>query len=162
MSIKQLFGTLVGAAVVFSAQSFLTDFDAQAKPAQSNTVYRGPIKLPDFRGRDRSFARYRTRIVTEMKSGPNFNFHYAIIQIGCGAGCSFVYMGDVVSGQVFAFPYGGEEFYTLSLEYGVKSNIVRAQWISEDKCLNDDLEWNGRAFRSLNRRVVGNENACRL
>ena len=35
-------------------------------------VYRGPIRYPDFQGRDRNYRSCRTRIVEAMRDGPNF------------------------------------------------------------------------------------------
>lgn len=70
-------------------------------------------RLPDFQGADRRFGTYRTRISNEMRTGPNFAWHYAIVEIGCGTSCRFVFIGDVATGRVYEFPYGGEEFYML-------------------------------------------------
>ncbi|ATI54160.1 hypothetical protein [Sphingomonas melonis] len=128
----------------------------------TNRVYRGPIKFPDFTGRDQAFARFKTRIVKEMASGPNFAGHYAIIEMGCGTSCRSVLMADVATGRVYDFPYGGEAYYGLWLTYTVKDNTVRTQWESDDKCIKDDLLWTGSDFRSSNRRIAGGREACDL
>ena len=86
---------------------------SQAMPM--DRIYRGPIVLPDFKGRDKAFANYRTRISEEMKTGPNFAGHYALVIIGCGTACRFAYVADVSTGQVYDFPYGGEENYDMDL-----------------------------------------------
>ena len=65
------------------------------------SIYKGPTRLPDFRGRDRQFADYRTRIRDGLKAGPNFADHYTVIQFGCGTGCSCVYVADNRTGKVF-------------------------------------------------------------
>lgn len=123
-------------------------------------VYQGDIVLPDFHGRDKNFSNYRTRITEEMNTGPNFAGHYAIAVIGCGTACRFAFMGDVANGQVYPFPYGGEENYDMDLRFNVKSNMVSVRWISGDNCLRDDLVWNGSQFESRAVRRLGNRNFC--
>lgn len=129
--------------------------------AQDIPVYRGPVKLPDFARRDKASANYRTRIADGMRAGPNFAGHYAIIEIGCGTGCRYVKMADVKTGKVHEFPYGGEEYYVLSLKYNARSNRVRASWVSDDKCIKDELVWNGKAFASHRKQTAGGAMACR-
>lgn len=136
-----------------------------AQPARSpslamDRVYQGRIQLPDFAGRDRQFATFRTRIANEMSTGPNFAGHYALVEMGCGTGCRFVVIGDVATGRVGRFPYGGEEYNMLDLRYGVKSNYVTAQWVSNGRCYSDFLEWTGESFKSSGKSVLGNAEAC--
>jgi hypothetical protein len=57
------------------------------------TKYSAKVILPDFKGRDREFNRFRTRIRNGMKEGPNFASHYSLVQIGCGTGCTFALVG---------------------------------------------------------------------
>lgn len=123
-------------------------------------VYQGPIQLPDFTGRDRAYLTYRTKITNEMKTGPNFAGHYAIIEIGCGTSCRFAFIGDVVTGQVFSVPYSGENYYMLQLQYGVKSNYVSAHWVENDACYSDFISWNGKEFLGSEKRVVGPKEKC--
>lgn len=123
-------------------------------------VYQGSIRLPDFSGRDRAYANYRTRITNEMRSGPNFAGHYAIVEIGCGTSCRFAFVGDVATGQVFGFPYGGENYYSLQLNYSVKSNYVSMKWIDGDDCLHNTLEWTGRNFKADSPTIVGPREVC--
>lgn len=120
------------------------------------------MRLPDFAGPDRDYARYKTRISNEMRTGPNFAGRYAMVEIGCGTGCRFVFVGDVATGRVYDFPYGGEEYYMLDLRYNVKSEYVVAHWISGEKCMEDLLDWNGKRFRSTNKRVLGGRQLCNL
>jgi hypothetical protein len=128
--------------------------------AQQIQLYRGPVKLPDFNGRDKAFAMYKTRIINEMRTGPNFAGTLAMIEIGCGAGCRFVYAADVSSGRVYLFPYGGEDFYMMDLRYGIKSRQVEARWTSGDDCMADSLTWNGREFASQGKTRVGPSDIC--
>ncbi|ENU0751979.1 hypothetical protein [Klebsiella michiganensis] len=123
-------------------------------------VYQGPIHLPDFTGRDRAYLTYRTKISNEMRTGPNFAGHYAIVEIGCGTSCRFAFVGDVATGQVFGFPYGGESYYLLQLQYGVKSNYVSTRWIESDACYSDFISWDGKEFVSSGKRVIGPKEKC--
>ena len=125
-----------------------------------NRVYQGKIILPDFAGRDRAFAKHRTKITEEMRTGPNFAGHYAIVEIGCGSSCRFAFLGDVATGKVHDFPYGGEEYYLLQMSYSVKSNYVEVKWIDGDYCFRDSVHWNGVAFTSSGRSVVGAREMC--
>ncbi len=69
-------------------------------------------------------------------------------------------MGDVATGEMHDFPYGGEEYYMLGLTYAVKGNMVHAQWLSGEKCIMDELEWTGTRFVSLNKREAGGRGSC--
>lgn len=159
-SLSMVYGLLARAlALGFASATLLMTFSSTAD-AQQQQVYRAPPGLPDFQGLDRSFSAYRTRISDEMRSGPTFAWRYAIIEIGCGTSCRFAYVGDLATGRVYEFPYGGEEFYMLSLRYNVKDSFVVARWISDEACMEDYLEWDGARFSSLNLRVVGSREAC--
>lgn len=130
--------------------------------AQEVSVYRGPIHLPDFAGRDHHYSAYRTRILNEMRTGPNFDGHYAMVEIGCGTSCRLAYIADLTTGRVQEFPYGGEQYYGLWLRYGVKNSSVEAQWLSDDQCMRDTLEWTGLRFISTNLRAAGPKQMCDL
>lgn len=102
--------------------------------------------VPDFSGRDRGYANFRTRILQGMREGPDFSGHYKIIRIGCGTGCTINVMADLRSGKISTVPYGGEPQYTLRLAYGPRGNAITAKWISGDFCLSQVARWNGSAF----------------
>lgn len=125
-----------------------------------DSVYQGRIVLPDFKGRDKDFSSFRTRIRDEMKTGPNFAGHYSIIVIGCGMGCRFAFVGDVANGQMFPFPYGGEENLEMMLRFNVKGNEVAVRWVSDENCMADTLLWNGAQFKSAGVRRLGNREFC--
>ena len=150
----------IGAIILSLAATGFSGVFSFPAVAQNISVYRGPVQYPDFSGRDRAFAMYRTRIINEMRTGPNFAGRYAIVEIGCGSGCRFVFVAEVGTGKLYEFPYGGEDFYMMSLTYGVKSNYITAQWISEQTCVADDLTWNGARFISGGRRVIGDRSRC--
>jgi len=103
---------------------------------------------------------FRTRIVNEMKTGPNFAGRYAIIEIGCGTGCRNTFIGDVSNGRVYRFPYGGEEYSMLNLTYNVKSNYITAKWVDDDRCITELLEWNGSIFKAVSRNVRKDPSDC--
>ncbi len=65
--------------------------------------FKRKVILPNFAGRDQKFRSYRTRIRDGMASGPGFAGKMAVVQIGCGTGCSFVLTADTSTGQVFDF-----------------------------------------------------------
>jgi hypothetical protein len=123
---------------------------ARIKPGQLPVfrTYSGPNNLPDFNDRDREFSNFRTRITDGMTGGPSFAGEYSVIQIGCGTGCSFAYVGNNRTGQVFNVPVGGEDNMYLSLKYQLDSRLLVAQWADYDasKCYVqffgfDDGEW---------------------
>ncbi|MCJ2138464.1 hypothetical protein [Methylobacterium sp. E-066] len=122
--------------------------------------YRGAINLPDFRGRDREHATYRTRIMAGAKSGPNFAGYLAMTQIGCGSSCSFVPVVDLRTGRVLNFPLGGEDNLSLDLQYRVDSRLVSARWVSEERCQQEELIWTGTAFQRGTVRDLGDREVC--
>ncbi|MGO3742816.1 hypothetical protein [Kerstersia sp.] len=148
------------AACLFMAAVSLGATAAAADALPQESVYQGAIRLPDFAGRDRAYADYRTRITNAMRAGPNFAGHYAIVEIGCGTSCRFAFLGDVATGQVFSFPYGGEDYYSLHLDYHVNSRTIAMSWVDGDECLRNSLEWNGRQFLAGNPAVAGPAEAC--
>lgn len=93
-----------------------------------STIYRGRVRLPDFRGRDHDLATFRTRITDSMRDGANFAGKYRVITIGCGTGCRFNFVGDLTTGRVVAFPLGGEDYGHLDLFYKLNSSLIIAVW----------------------------------
>lgn len=124
------------------------------------TVYRGRTKMPDFNGIDRDYASFRTRIRDGLNAGPNFAGHYALIQFGCGTGCSATMLADAITGHVYNFPLSGEEYSQLDLKFAPTSNLIVGRWISSGRCMREALLWDGRAFKSLGKKDVGDEAAC--
>ncbi len=110
--------------------------------------YASETVFPDFSGRDRDYRNYRTRITEGMKKGPNFAEKYTIIEIGCGTGCRFPYVADNSNGELFSFPYGGDEHPYLAFEYSIDSNIVFISYekSKENKCVVERLSWDGKSF----------------
>lgn len=127
-------------------------------PADS---FRGPIAMPDFRGRDRAFAIYRTRIRDGAKGGPNLAGYLALVQIGCGAGCSTADIVDLRDGRVSEFPLGGDDNQSLDLLFRASSRLVVARWVSQDdRCKTENLVWMGSAFQRGFVRDLGDRDKC--
>lgn len=129
-------------------------------PAKS--VFTGQTQLPDFKGRDRDFNTYRTRIREGMRGGPNYAGQYSVIQIGCGTGCSFVIVGDNKTGRPMSFPRGGENNMYLQLQFGLDSRLLIAQWGSYDsgKCYVEWFDFDGGAWKPLGKTEVGVLQSC--
>jgi hypothetical protein len=64
-----------------------TTYRLQDYPVLS--IYRGKVRLPDFKRRDKQFSLFRTRIIEGIRDGANFAGKYSVVQIGCGTGCRF-------------------------------------------------------------------------
>ena len=129
-------------------------------PLPMDQVYQGPIHLPDFTHRDRQFAGFRTRIRQQMSTGPDFAGHYAIIQIGCGAGCTFNLIADVATGQIFDFPYSGEDYQAVQIIRSPKSPGLKVIWIANEQCHQDHLTWTGNTFTPRSPTTLGPEDLC--
>ncbi len=127
------------------------------------SYHSGPIVMPDFDGRDAWAKSYRTRIRDGVLGGVNFAGRFSVVEIGCGTSCRFAYVVDVSNGEVFEFPYGGEEQYELGLVYSSDSRLMRATWKkayweeSQGKdtstCISQDVLWNGSDFEIVSQRT---------
>ena len=123
---------------------------------------KGETVLPDFKGRDRSFNTFRTRIRDGMRQGPNFNGHYTLIQIGCGTGCSFVVSADNQTGRPSSFPRGGEANMYLQLGYSLGSRLVAAQWFNYEsgRCFLEYFDHVNNVWTAIEKSDIGNEATC--
>lgn len=137
-------------------QSSFSDFPPEM-------YYSGSVILPDFNGRDQMAKSYRTRISDGVFKGVNFAGRFAVVEIGCGTSCRFAFVVDVSNGEVFAFPYGGEEQYQLGLIYSSDSRLMRATWRKAywtadqskdtDTCTSQDILWTGSDFEIVSERA---------
>ncbi|MGE8127680.1 hypothetical protein ACQKQD_11945 [Methylobacterium sp. NPDC080182] len=143
-----------------SAPTVATQPKAPDFAAYAVAPYRGPIGLPDFRGRDRQHASYRTRILAGAKAGPNFAGHLTLVPIGCGAGCVFVPVVDVQTGRVFDSPLGGEDQLSLDMKYQVNSRLIAARYIAEDRCKFEEIVWTGSSFQRGAVKDLGEREVC--
>ncbi|MBB3387232.1 hypothetical protein ACK83U_19500 (plasmid) [Rhizobium sp. WW22] len=124
--------------------------------------FAGRTMLPDFKGRDREFNSFRTRIRDGMRQGPNFAGHYTLIQIGCGTGCSFAIVADNKTGQPASFPRGGEANMYLTLDYRLESRLLAAQWFSYDagRCFLEYFDFDRDEWKPLTKADIGNSDTC--
>lgn len=54
--------------------------------------------------------------------GPNFAYRYKVIEMGCGTGCQYFYLVDVITGKL----YETKVSTFMGCEYDVKSNLFVA------------------------------------
>ena len=101
---------------------------------------------PSFESRDAWARNFRTRITDGVSQGANYAGSYTVIEIGCGSSCRFAYLVDVRNGQVFRFPYGGEEQHGLDLQFFLDSRMMRVRWQDGDECITQALVWDGASF----------------
>jgi hypothetical protein len=139
---------LVLAALAIALPTIGSADDFADHPATEVMSRSDPIVLPDFGGRDAAYRNFRTRIRDGLKDGPNFGGHYSLIGIGCGTSCLFAYLADAQTGEVFPFPYGGEENYEMSLDYRIDSLLVKVSWadLDQDACIHHEVVWTDTAF----------------
>jgi hypothetical protein len=150
-------------AITGRGEAAATDSALFARYAVSK-LYHGPIRLPDFRHRDRAFSDFRTAIRKGMREGVNFAGHYAIVSWGCGTECIAYVIGDVATGRVFEFPLGGE-YRELSLDTRPTSRLIVAEWIPDSdgqsgdgaavvNWCRQDFVWNGSSAVPLSKPAV--------
>ncbi|WP_246805936.1 MULTISPECIES: hypothetical protein [unclassified Ensifer] len=134
--------------------------DPSAYPAASK--YSGKTKLPDFKGRDRDFNQFRTRIREGMREGPNFAGRYSLIQIGCGTGCSFAIVGDNKTGKPSRFPRGDDPISMLTLKFRLDSRLLVAQWglYDQNRCFMEYFDFDGTTWTTLKKQEIGTMDVC--
>lgn len=150
-----------GVTEPFLTEDDLFPFLSPASYAVRKT-YRGPLRSPDFKGRDKDFADFRTRILEGMKGGVNFSGEYALTQIGCGSSCSFAILSNIRTGEQFQFPRGGEEIGPLSLKFSAGSSLMIATWTSgyDGQCFLESLLFNGKEWVTLANQSLGKAGLC--
>ncbi|MGF9566651.1 hypothetical protein AAIH70_24370 [Neorhizobium sp. BT27B] len=137
---------------------------ARIKPSQLPVfrVYDGPRNFPDFSGRDSKFSTHRTRITNGMTDKPTFAGEFSVVQIGCGSSCSFAYVANNRTGEVYAAPVGGEHNLSLELKYEVGSRLMISQWgdYGANKCFVQFFSFDDGDWTELLKREVGALDAC--
>lgn len=125
-------------------------------------LYSGEIHFPDFKGRDRKFSMYRTRIHHALEKGPDFAGRYSVVTIGCGTDCSFGYIADASIGRVVELPRGGEEFMDLRYDYRIDSSLIVARWRSLElgRCYEEAFVWRDDKFENIDKKDVGDIDVC--
>lgn len=157
---KRSLKTLVLVFVIQAVSSNVAFAQIGQSTLPMDRAYTGPLVMPDFKGRDKNYSNYRTRITKGMQKGPNFAGHYTIIVIGCGLGCRFAFVGDVATGRVHPFPHGGEEHFMMILDYSVTSNEVAVRWETPHGCLQENIVWDGANFTSKAFRWIAPRKEC--
>lgn len=103
-----------------------------------------------------SKAYFQTRIREGSSQGSNFGGHYALLQWGCGDGCTTFFIVDELSGQVYEpgfhlmAPKGAAANYgfhykadsRLLVMEGCRSNLT-------DSCAKYYMLWTGTRFETL-------------
>lgn len=151
---RRVLAAVLAAVIAWPAMAAEADFAAY--PAK---LYAGKTVLPDFDGAARAFRLYRTRIREGMAQGPDFAGHLAVIQFGCGTGCSIIHVGDLRSGRVYRFPLGEA---AIELGYRKDSRLIAAQWqdYASGTCWRDRYLWTGKGFERLSRTDLGPVDLC--
>lgn len=144
-----VFGMLVGLSATANAA---TPEEFSAYPT---VVYAGKPVTPTFKGAQRPYVSYRTRIRQSVAAGPRFGGHYALAVIGCGAGCRFGYITDLRTGTVHDLPLGGEDYPTLLYRARADSRLLQTQWeppgAAGEGCALQNFVWTGKAFRPVDK-----------
>lgn len=112
----------------------------QAYPAQ---VYTGPTVRPDFKGRARPHAPFRSRLLAGFRGKPDFAGSWRVITFGCGTGCAMVMLGNLATGDVLDTDLGGEDHPELGLQHRANSRLLVATWATEpmgDQCRQQAFE----------------------
>ena len=130
------------------------------------TTFNGRSVMPDFRGRDKKFSHYRTRIRDMMKISPNFGQKYSLIRIGCGSGCSTLYVGDHSNGRIYQFPRGAEENLVISVYGRVDSNLLIIRWFKASdvhegiSCFWEAFEWRNNKAQIIRQMNIKDFEIC--
>ena len=125
-------------------------------------VYKGDVVLPQFKGRDKEWRQFRTRITEGMTEGPNYAGEISVVQIGCGTGCSFITLANVKTGKLFDFPRGGEDSLYLQIKTKPSSKLLVAQWQGDDQCHLEYYLWTGKGVKKLKDiRLTSTENCMK-
>jgi hypothetical protein len=148
-------GVLVVAGISSEPSLSASDPDAAALaryPASAR--FAGHVRTPQFAGRDRKFATFRTRIREGIKAGPNFAGHFVLVGWGCGTDCVDYVVADVATGKVFHAPLSGEEEADLRYDVRINSRLMIARWVTYmgerapggarmEQCLKQSFVWRG-------------------
>ncbi|WP_051441019.1 hypothetical protein M728_005697 (plasmid) [Ensifer sp. WSM1721] len=134
---------------------------ARISPSQLpvHRIYNGPINAPYFT--DASARNFQTRISEGMAGGPTFAGEYAVIQVGCGTGCSIAYVASVRTGEVSRIPIDEAAQY-LDLKYQIDSRLLVKQSArgAASKCHMQFLTMDEGEWISLLEHVVGPTETC--
>jgi hypothetical protein len=123
-------------------------------------VYKGDVVLPQFKGRDKDWRDFRTRIKEGMAEGAAYAGEISVIQIGCGTGCSSITLGNVKTGKLYDFPRGGEDSMYLQVKTKPTSKLLAAQWQGDDGCHLEYYVWTGKGLKKIKGSKLPSEESC--
>jgi hypothetical protein len=128
----------------------LQGVDFAAYPAQ---MYTGERLMPDFNGAEREFRVYRTRLTQGAAQGPNFAGQFALVQIGCGAGCNAIYQIDLARGSVTEITFAPS---VVEIDSRADSALLKARWFIQPQtsngtwsCHYENFVWRDDRLNSL-------------
>jgi hypothetical protein len=127
-----------------------SDYPAVKVPAglKSEPIINSPSK-----------ATFRTRLREGSQQGSNFGGHYALLQWGCGEGCSTFFIVDELNGKVYdpgytlTAPKGGGEM-NFGFEYRPDSRLLVMQGCRSnmaETCGKYYMLWTGTKLQTLYR-----------
>ena len=122
--------------------------------------YNGKSKTPDFKGRDKAFASFRTRITDGMNGRPTFAGEYSIIQFGCGTSCSVILVANHRTGQVYDFPFSGAEYGPVTLRYAPVSSLLMLTRRDGANCVMEAMTSDAGIWKRIATTPVGSADAC--
>jgi hypothetical protein len=106
-----------------------------------------------------SKAYFRTRLHEGSSHGTNFGGHYALLQWGCGEGCTTFFIVDELNGRVYepgfnlTAPKGGAD-ETIGFQYRPDSRLMVMQGCHSNfaaSCGKYYMLWTGSKFETLSR-----------
>ncbi len=132
----------------------------EARAIPERLIYKGPVKRPDFKGRDKDFVDFKDDILEGLGQGVNFSGAYRITQIGCGSSCSIAVLSDLRTGKQYNFPHGGEEVGPISLKFSADSSLMISTWRRGDECILESLQFDGQNWVTLANPPLGKADLC--
>lgn len=139
-------GLLAIAATPVQSQS--VDFRKYTVP-----IYMGVRAQPNLTGSGSRFATMRTKIREGFAANPIAAGHYAVIQIGCGSGCTWNLVGNLRTGNIVEFPIGGEEYPGVEIITDPKSRLFTVKWgnVAFTTCKTRLYSFDGLRFTQIGR-----------
>ena len=133
-----------------SAVAALRAADFAAYPAEAFT---GERRMPDFNGAAREYRAYRTLLSDGAAQGPNFAGRFALVQIGCGAGCNAIYQIDLATGGVTEITFAPS---VIEIDNRADSALLKARWFIAPRevngawmCHYENFVWRDAQLNSL-------------
>lgn len=106
-------------------------------------VYAGATKMPDFKGRDRRFSDYRTRISEGLQKQQKANFAggYNLVPIRQTGGVIFTVVDSATGTILWSGAPSVGTYYSYAFRQG--SRLLVMQWSNGEQCFIQHYEWSG-------------------